>query len=555
MQRFGRFETDYFKFFSAKKMKTFILLITIFATGFSGFAQTLITGGSEKSISFSTDEVIHNRPLENQRNIRSTSAFNGWMYVAYTINDTSKGGIYVSISKDNGLTWKKFITYQFGKSYYPITDILVTGTDTSSLNVFVAGVLKNTLSSKYSIYMDKFDGRNGNLLAGQVYVNTLNGTQVTDLALASDYLSQSNANAPYTISLLYAIHNSRGDSLMLTSSVNSGLNFSGAKTMHTTSSCLHNVSLAYGKSISNPGGTYFAAWEEMQSATATLGHVYTSHSMPGNASVWQVPFCIDSGSVSLSNKLRNPCIACQYNNAKNDSNGLSVIIAYELESGGHMSIQGSYNKKACTSQSWSVFSIPNSSDNNLTPNVLFDPSSNNFLLTYMDSTNGQLPYAFHGFNMDSPNNWNFSSMQYNDQTSLSKRANPRIVFNLKMALPGFFWINESPGTKNGVAMFDAAYANLITGTEGHTIKTNEHINPWPNPASSTIQIPINSFTDEQIRVVIHDILGKEIYSDTRNIVALSGQMDLDLSSFPNGIYFLHTIGKGEQLFRIVVQHE
>jgi hypothetical protein len=89
-------------------MKTLTLLIIFFTAGVSGSPQVLISGSNERSTAFSTDEVIHVKSSENQRNIRSTSAFNGWMYVAYTINDTSnsKGGIYVSFSKDNGLTWK-----------------------------------------------------------------------------------------------------------------------------------------------------------------------------------------------------------------------------------------------------------------------------------------------------------------------------------------------------------------------------------------------------------------------------------------------------------------
>jgi hypothetical protein len=421
--------------------------------------------------------------------------------------------------------------------------------------VFIAGVLKNTLTYKYSIYMDKFDGRNGNLLAGQVYVNTFNGSQVSDLALASDYLNPSAASSPYNVSLLYAIHNNNRDSLLLVSSINAGANFSPAKTIYTTSHTLHKVSLAYGKSASNPAGTYFAAWEVMASSAATLGHVYTSRAALSNFSFWQAPFCLDSGSVSLNNKLRNPSIACQYNNAKNDSNGLSAIIAYERQSGSVMSITGSYNKKACTSQNWTPFSISGTNENDLTPNTIFDPSTNNFLLTYLDSTNGRLPFAYQGFNMDSPNSWTFSSMQYNDQASQVKMANPHVVFNLKMALPGFVWINEGAGNQNGIAMFDAAYANLITGLRSSITRSEKHLNPWPNPASSTMQIPINTYTGEQIGISIYDILGNEVFSEIRNNLAATEPLNLDIAEFPNGIYFVHTIaGKDEQAFRFVIQH-
>ncbi|HEV7230351.1 MAG TPA: hypothetical protein VGO45_03420, partial [Bacteroidia bacterium] len=412
-------------------MKTLTSIIALFLATFTLAAQN---GNREE---FASDETIHNKAAENQRNIRSGSAFNGWMYTAYTINDTmsGKGGIYVGFSKDNGITWNKFVTYQFSNSYYPLTDLVVTGTDTAHLNVFLAGVLKNTTTSKYTLYIDRFDGRNGALLTGQVFVANPGLSQVTDISLTSDYLLPGTGSQPYSVSLLYAQHNILGDSLFYVSSPDAGTTFKTAKCIANAPAYIHKISLAYGKSSAYPGGSYFAAWDLMASRSKTLGHIYTSHcTSAGNT--WGTPFCIDSLSSATNNVVRNPSIACQYSNSKNDSNGLSAIVTFERASGTNMqnsNIIGYYNLKALSSSHWTLFSVSNTPEKDLAPNTVFDPSTSNFLLTYYDSTDGRLPYAKEGFNMSTPSGWTYLSNAYNDQTGNLKNASPHVMLNLPLA--------------------------------------------------------------------------------------------------------------------------
>jgi hypothetical protein len=534
-----------------KNMKTLTCIIALLLATFTLDAQ------NGNRADFGSDETIHIKTSENQRNIRLGSAFNGWMY-AYTINDTvaSKGGIYVGFSKDNGVTWNKFVTYQFPNSRYPLTDLVVTGTDTAHLNVFLAGVLKNTVTSRYTLYIDRFDGRNGALLTGQVFVANPGLSQVTDISLASDYLLPGTGNQPYGVSMLYAQHNILRDSLFYVSSSDAGSTFHASKCIASAAAYMRKISLAYGKSSAYPGGAYFAAWDLIATPGKSFGHIYTSHST-SVTNIWGVPLCMDSLSSSTNNLVRNPSIACQYSNSKNDSNGLSAIVTFERASGANLqntNILGYYNMKAMSSTHWSIFSVSTAQEKDLSPNTIFDPSTNNFLLTYYDSTDGRLPYAKEGFNMATPSGWTYISNAYNDQNNNLKNAIPHVVFNLVLAQAGFVWIAENPNNHNGIAMFDAEYAGLATGIAAAPLSENRILMPYPNPASNYVEIPLTLDRLQGVEWIIYDMVGKEVMALQKTVFSFGNQiLKQDLSSLPGGVYFLFVrAGVQSKTFRLLV---
>jgi hypothetical protein len=526
-------------------MKTVKVLITLLAFLFidRGLAQSG-SGDAGRNATFSTDVVVHNKTSENQRNLRMASAFNGWLYIANTINDTSnlRGGIYVSFSKDNGVTWKKFVTYVFNNSFYSLTDIVVSGTDTSHLNVFLAGVYRNFPTLNYTVYMDKFDGRNGTLTAGQIFVRSLGSSRVTDISLASDYLFPSSGAVPYSVGLLYSVSGGVKDSLLFSESTDGGNTFSLNQVLNTTKGAFRKVSLAYGRSASI-AGSYYAAWEMLGTPLSTLGHIYTSHNYAKSNLGWANPMCLDSLSTGTFNLVRNPCISCQNNNSDNDSANLTSLVTFERAAGGNtkdMDVLGYYNKRSSNGSFWNIFSIAATAENDIQPSSTFDSGKNAFLLTYYDSTNGRLPYCNKTFNMDSPDTWNLITPQYNDQTANLKFAFPHILVNPVLHTAGFAWVAENTSTKNGSILFDSESAGIATGIQTSSVTENNIALPYPNPASDRIQIPVSLQISGDVLLRVLDMQGKEVGAmQIFHMPEGAGNISLGLSQYPSGIYFCH----------------
>jgi hypothetical protein len=544
-------------------MKTLLFLPVLMAGFFSAQAVNAAPQThSSKEVQFSTDQVINNQSSVNQRNIHLASAFNGWLYAAYTINDTtnSKGGIYVSFSKDNGQSWKKFVTYQFNNSYYSMIDIVTGGNDTSHLNVFLAGVLRNTSSGATTIYADDFDGRNGNLLTGQVFSRALGTTlHVTDMALATDNLFPSPGSCPFGVGLLYAIQGGVKDSLCLAVSTNGGQTFGQRSCLAATDFSFRNVSLGYGRSPGVPDGSYYAAWELLQTPASKLGHIYTSHSITGTGLNWVTPICLDSLSPATNNMVRNPSVAIQQSNTSNDNNDLSAFVTFECAqagNGSNMNVSGYVNSKAYFGTHWTFNQVTSGSANSLEPNAGFNPATNDFLITYYDSTNGRLPYAEQGFNFGGSGSWNPLSAQYNDLNTNLKAAYPRMAVSPTLQQAAFVWNSENAATGHGAGMFDAEFAGVATGISPASVSVNQIGRIYPNPASSDMQIPVLLAQSVPVEMTIYDLLGNiirplqivSVSSDTRSI-------SVNVSDLADGIYFCHlSAGNLSPTLRFVVHH-
>jgi hypothetical protein len=520
-------------------MKTCTFIFAFLVSVFSSTAQ--VTSGSEvanRSSSFSSDEIIYPKALEDQRNLHLSVAFNGWLYSAFTINDTlaHKGGIYVAYSKNNGLTWEKFITYQFPNSYYPFTDIVVAGTDTAHLSVFIAGALKNLNTSNYTLYIDKFDGRNGNLLAGQVFAKQMGAHEIAGMAMATDYQSPSAQSSPFSLGLLYSLHCGISDSVLFAVSSNGGNSFPNRYALASTSSFFRNVTLAYGKSGSNPNGTYFAAWEMMANPTAQVGHIFATHTNTSISSSWMAPVCLDSISSKTLNKVCHPNLTCQANTTLNDSSGLTSIVVCERQAAGTNQVVGFYSLRSVSSLHWHMLKITSMAGNNQEPNAIFEPYSNKFLLTCFDSTSGQLAYLNEDVNLTSPDSWNMVSNQYNDQPINLKFPHPQIAINPQLHQAAFVWIAEG-ANGTGAAMFDAEYSGLLTGTSLFKPLENKILPLFPNPATDQIQIPVNLDESQDVHIIIYDILGNEM--GLKSVFsAVYGQQNLlvDVRALPAGVY-------------------
>ncbi len=537
-------------------MKRIFIVITFLMIAKYSFGQEQANAGKSNS-KYAGDIILDQEQTYNQRNVRLSVAFNGWMYAAYSIIDsaTNSSGIKIVYSKDNGLSWNTMNAYIFNNITYPAFDIVVAGNDTNSLMLYVAGVRKNS-DTDYVLYIDKYNATNAQYLENPYRSNKNNS--VLDIALASDYRQPSINSAPYSVAMLYSYRNLPYDSLNYVLSTDGGANFNYENNVTIANNYLRKISLSYGRSPNFLNGRYYAAWEVINSNSPSAnGNIYTSHNQNFINDAWQAPHNIDSIAPAAAGLCRYPQIATQFNDIDNDSIGISTLIVAERDYqgvGSDHDILGFYNVGNIHANNWSRALIDNSSaTNTLTPHVRFDPAYNNFLLVYYDSTNQKLPYLVNSMNLSQPDTWTKITEQYNDDTTNLIAPWPKVEINPALNQVAHVWIAEGQNNK-GIAMLDAEYLHTGINEEPKSIFSNGVI--YPNPASETATISFNMKTSSDATIQIIDITGKIILDkEVTNINAGKGVEKIDVRDWDNGVYFFSILSNKEKFTsRFVVSH-
>lgn len=559
--------------YTMKKLYLFIVAAAFSQTVILAQSQLLLKGSNETivpanlselhpagrpplpTVQFFNDVIIENNTSMDQRHVRISVAFNGWLYAAYNTVDTinGNGGITIRTSRDNGNTWNTIDSYSVSGIRYPAFDIVVAGTDTNNMVLFLAGVNENTVSGAYTLYVDKYNAATG-AFVGSNY-NMQNATSpIYDVALASDYRFPASGASPYSVGLLYSTYGNPSDSIVFLGSSNGGVIWDIRQSVSTTGNFFRKVSIAYGRSASASNGRYFGAWEMIGSASARTGHIYTSRSGSLITSPWIAPVNLDSVSGSMINLCSNPQMAVQYNNIDNDSSSCTAVVLVQRDfngDGADHDILGFYNKRSHFTNFWTRLDVINASENDVQPDITYDPGADNFVATYYDSTNAHLPCISNPMNLLTPSGWSNISTQYNDQTNLAA-AYPRIDINPFNNQPALAWIAELPGI-SGIAMFDAQY--VING-----ISANTHggfsTSLYPNPANDAVTIAFGLDKQTHVSYQVYDIAGKLIA--TRDLGTLNSgnhNEQLEVSTWNNGVYFVR-INNGENVITtsMVIAH-
>ncbi len=533
-------------------MKKILLLTALFFLSEASFCQG--NGGNPK---YTGDLLIDQEQTYNQRNVRLSVAFNGWMYAAFSIIDstTNSSGIKIVYSKDNGLNWKKMDSTISDNITYPAFDIVVTGNDTNNLMLYVAGVRKNS-DTNYVLYIEKYNATNA-LYLGNPY-RSYKSNSVLDIALASDYRQPAQSSNPYSVAMLYSYRNSPYDSLNYVLSTDGGANFNYENNVTVANRFLRKVSLSYGRSPNFANGRYFAAWEVINSNSPTAtGNIYSSHNQNLINDAWQSPYNIDSISLATSGLCRYPQIATQFNDIDNDSLGISTLIVAERDyhgAGNDHDILGFYNMGNVQENNWNRAFIENTSiKNTLTPHVRFDPGNNNFLVVYFDSTNQKLPYLVNNMNLALPDAWTTITEHYNDDTTNLIAPWPRVEINPVVNQVAHVWVAEDQNHR-GMAMFDAEYLHTGINEEPKSIFSNGMI--YPNPVSESATISFDIETSSEATIQIFDITGRVILNkDITDINDGKGVEKIDVRNWKNGVYFFSISSNKENITsRFVVAH-
>lgn len=513
-------------------------------------------GPAAPTVQYTNDVIIHSATGFDQRRVRISVAFNGWLYAAYSTVDSTmtQGGITILSSRNNGITWNVIDQYSPTNTRYPVLDIVVAGTDTNNLVLYVAAVNYNTVSGNYILFVDRYNATAG-IFAGSNFNYSTGTRKIYDVGIASDYRSPAVGASPYSLGMIYSCYSATLDSVCFVGSVDGGGSWSVRQTVASTSYYNGKISIAYGRSNSASNGRYFAAWEQRGSSSARTGHIYAGHCVSTVNGAWNTPVCLDSVSSSMINLCCNPEMAVQYNMTDNDSGSCTAVVLCQRDytgNGNDMDLLGFYNKRSHYTNYWNRLDIVNTGENDLQPDVTYDPGNNNFLAVYYDSTNGKLPYLVNEMNLVNPSTWTPITAQYNDVTTNLKGAWPRVEINPVVVQTAHAWIAEG-ANGYGIAMFDAEYN--VTGVHNNELASVSNL--YPNPAAGTVTLDYTVNKDAQATITVYNMLGETV-DVRRPLNTGSGKYTekFDVSGWANGVYTITISVDGQtSSVRMVVSHQ
>ena len=527
-----------------KKQATF-LLCAILLLLINGIKAQTDNGSSVKpyfksgnSVLFGKDIIINNNVNQNQRNVVICSAFNGWLYAAYSYINMSLGFPSLTIlkSEDNGISWSilrdgldPVINGEFNS-----LDIIATGDSISNITVYLASLVSNFSLGIGQTYVTGFNGETGD--PEYQLVNEYGGY---DVAISSDFMYPSTNSNPFSIGVLYSKNSNQKDSIIFRSSSNGGISLDNKKIVAVSSQRFHKVSLSYGRSVSQNSGRYFAVWEEKNDYNSSVGHIFTAHSEPDFNSSFTAPVKLDSLDATAIGNSRNPVISCQNNNLDNDSLNLTEVVLFDkyLPADNKYDIEGFYNMTSASTNNFKQFTLSSSADNKQQPDMNFNPFDSTFMVTYYDSTTQKLPFLSKTLNMTNPNVWQVVSSGYNDDTNLAAPY-PKVALDIGQQQGVDVWANGVIGS-NGIALFDAPYSTWTGISGGGQKEAKENFWIYPNPCTTIIKIGFELKTEEQVNITLFNLISKPMGIITDRLYTYGIHLLIqDVSFLTPGCYLL-----------------
>lgn len=529
-----------------KSLNTSICILVLSILFLCNYASGQVT------TSFGNDLIAHDDINYNDEISDLDVAFNGWLYLATSSRHVSPAGtdVVITMSKDSGLTWTYVSNTNGAFNNISSVHIMVAGTDTNSLRVFVAQTGTDIGNVTETGNLTVFDGLSGTILPNPFNAYNLSPDAGSGISMATDCLHPSPGTIGYSVAVLY--HSN--DSLVCLIAPDAGSIIHNSYLIDT--GFASDFSIAYGYSPAT-GGKYFIAYNSANNVFRLCKNITTG------LSGFTAPASIISSSGPTTN-LVSPKLVCQNSLTDNDSLGLSVAILNLNHNGNSFTLQALYSMQATNSYYWSTTMVDDSAILGLDHeyDACFNPKTNFIYICGFNETNGKLWARAENFNFQHPDHWLNVSDQYNDSlidVSVTNYLQPnpsvtalddKIVSSWCKSIPPVY---PYPGGPPHISqtLVDMSDLSSITST-GQVLKNNS-TSIYPVPANDYLTICIANFHDSKIvNLELFDITGKVLLS--LNAVYKS-TMEMKTSELENGIYLLRiTYGNYSESRRVVVCH-
>jgi hypothetical protein len=486
------------------------------------------------SVFYGKDIVIYNDPLQNQRNVHLSVAFNGWLYVSYTNATAGNAGTTVLRSTDNGATWTILNILVLSETAIA-TDLIVTGKNLTDLKLFVCGVSRNDTNT-WSVWCSRLDPLTGAQFG--TFFNESSSSPIYDVAISSDYKHPAVGTNPFSLGIIYSKRGNLKDSVIMVTSLDGGNTVGSRVLVGITDISFRKVAISYGISKTENTGRYFAAWEEINgSVSPAMGHIWTASTDPYVYSPVSNKIKLDSINSAYINLCINPSISVQQDTLDNGSGNITEVVLFDRYKTevSRNEVTGYFTKVAVGSHvNWQPLNINQTGDDVKESNINFDALGNKFIVTYYDATTQKLLYVTNDKNLAYPNTWDIISDGYNDSTNLTDPY-PKVDINPVIKKAANVWIAE--GNAGGVAMFDAEYANYNGIPQNQRAETSLE-SVFPNPAETKSTFSFNLSRTERVSITLFSITGQELFVITdKSYYVERSQVTLDVSTLPAGSYF------------------
>lgn len=513
--------------------------ITLF---FAVCLTVVMTAFPFASFAWGPDIVVNPVAGRYYSSAKISVAYDGTIYYGRLYSTVSASGPMqnweILKSADNGLTFTDFKSSVLGPTEkYTDFDILAAGKDNASFSLFVARPFRDTVSGSSTMLLTKYDtaGVSTTVLSEEyTFLPTRGWGRVS---MASDYREPNYFSSPYSFSIA-CVKAGGADSIIVWTDEVGGTNLKRIG-LASTSRFFRNVSIAVGATSSSSSfyGRLGIAWDFYNNINDAYGGIRTMFIYPDDGLVneYSGPFMIGSDSVSY----RNPSIAMSQ---KNDGTGTGIgekdirtAIIYEYIEG-EVNVRITDTILTATPDFKYIFGVPGASINSINPHIIFDPSSDNFLMTYYNKEDNTLPYAIKSLASAGGVNATIFKPNYRDaSTSSTVALVPRVDINMVTGKPVFAW-NDS-----GVSMFE--YEDSYLSIDENNIASFSELLLFPNPATNLINISFKSVSSQTITISVLDIRGRKVMGQESEVMNGENFISLSTNDLADGQYVIMVSSK------------
>lgn len=480
-------------------------------------------------------------------------ADNGWIYVISLVEAPSIAyqAWRVFRSIDEGITFFYMCDWAYYTTDYILKDVdmVVTGNDPTNINIWVAEISNSGTVTPHNAYarVTRWDA-DGNSLGTPYYLDYGAAPNETyNIAIATDYRSPGTGYAPFAIGVTFTGHFMGNDWLTYAFSLDGGITFTGTDPYSETGpGSLGRVSLAYGITNWYDWGRYVIAFEMNKSGD--LGDIGVIGNYTDNdGGSWTTPVAVNLNYSPSSQKCRFPTVSAMDNLAIEPSvyNFFPFVVAFEEWSLGPTAIDlmfASLNPGISPTTTQPVLTDftyywmgSGSGYNETEPNLAFDRTYNNFLLTYASGDNNQLYYKVTYFEDVQSGLWADYGNYRDAITPLTWDVAPKVDINLSKSQVCFSWVEQASDFTESV-YFDAEWSTVgIKDQPGNTEAAAFGL--YPNPAKDKVNVEIRK--TGEYTMIITDNMGRDIV----NKVVTGGNQIVSLDNFSKGIYMVRIFGK------------